>query len=49
MLFEIMNDKTMQAITKKVCRSVNDGLAGNGSGCAADQTQDEELVLVLRQ
>lgn len=43
MLFEIMNDKTMQAITKKVCRAVNDGLTGNGSGCAADQIQAEAI------
>lgn len=48
MLFEIMNDKTMQAITKKVCRAVSDGLTGNGNGSAADQLQqDEKLVLVL--
>lgn len=47
MLFEIMNDKTMKAITKKVCRAVSDGLTGNGNGSAADQLQqDEELVLI---
>lgn len=48
MLIEIMTDKTMQAIAKKVCRAVSDGLAGNGSGCAADQLQDEDLALVLK-
>ncbi len=48
MLFEIMNDKTMQAITKKVCRAVSDGLTGNGSGCAADQIQDEDIALILK-
>lgn len=49
MLFEIMNDKTMQAITKKVCRAVSDGLAGNGSGCAADQLQQEAAKAARRE